>query len=187
MSGNIFPFNGKTPKIAADAFIAPTATIIGDVEIGPGSSIWFGTVLRGDTGPIRIGANCSVQDNSVLHVYHTDERPYPTILNDGVTIGHGVMIEGSEIGPKSLVGMNAVILPLSRIGSQSIVAAGAVVLMNATFPDRALIAGAPAKFKRELDDEAVAGNDFSIREYAELAQRYRAEMDGAEGRRAAAE
>ena len=176
MSGLILPFKGKWPKIADDCFIAPTATIIGDVEIGPGSSIWFGTVLRGDYGAIRVGAKCSVQDNAVLHVYHTENSSHPTVLHDNVTVGHGAVIEGSEICERSLIGMNAVILPLCKIGARSIVGAGSIVTGGQEFGEKSLIAGAPARFKRELPEEAAAGNDFSTSEYARLAQEYRAEM-----------
>jgi carbonic anhydrase/acetyltransferase-like protein (isoleucine patch superfamily) len=185
MSGLILPFKGKWPKIAEDCFIAPNATIIGDVEIGPGSSVWFGTVLRGDYGAIRVGAKCSIQDNAVLHVFHTETSSHPTVLHDGVTIGHGAVIEGSEICERSLVGMNAVILPLCKIGPRSIVGAGAVVTTGQEFPEKSLIAGAPAKFKRELSEEAASGNDFSISEYSRLAQEYRAEMADLDAKKSA--
>lgn len=108
----IYPFQGKRPRIHRSAWIAPNATIIGAVEIGPDSSIFYGCVLRGDVGPIRIGSRCNIQDNSVIHV----EREAPCILEDDVTVGHMAMLHGTHVGAGSLVGMSATLLSRSTIG-----------------------------------------------------------------------
>src|ERR1700687_5501754 len=114
----ILSYNGKTPKIGKGVFIAPTASIIGDVEIGDGASIWFGAVLRGDEAGIRIGANTSVQDNAVIHVY----EGHDTVIEDHVTIGHGAILEACHIGSHALIGMRAVVLNRARIGARSLIA-----------------------------------------------------------------
>src|SRR6202011_2080225 len=112
--------NGKTPKVHPSAFVAQTAVLIGDVEVGEKSSIWFGTVIRGDNGPIRIGARSNVQDNAVIHV----SEGSTTVIEDDVTIGHCAVLEDCRIGRGSLIGSNAVILNDAVIGEQSLVAAG---------------------------------------------------------------
>src|SRR5579864_4045327 len=118
----IVTFNGKTPKIGKGAFVAPTAALIGDVEIGEGASVWFGAVLRADEAAIRIGANTSVQDNVVIHVY----KGHDTIIEENVTIGHGAILEACRVGRGALIGMNAVVLNRSSVGEDALVAAGAV-------------------------------------------------------------
>jgi len=133
----IVEFDGITPRIGRDVFIAPTAVVVGDVEIGDGTSIWFGAVLRGDFGKIVIGPGCSIQDNVVVHVY----GEYSTVLGENVTIGHGCTLEGCRIGAGTVVGTNAVILPRTRIGEQVMIAAGSVVPEDADIPPRVLVAG----------------------------------------------
>ena len=145
----IIPFNGVSPKIADDVFVAPNATIIGDVEVGPGSSIWFGAVLRGDIGPIRIGWRTNLQDNVVVHL----DRDAPTTIGDDVTIGHGAIVHGTTIGSGTQVGMGTVILSRSRIGENCLIAAGAVVLEDAQVPDGSVVMGVPAKVKRDVTPE----------------------------------
>jgi carbonic anhydrase/acetyltransferase-like protein (isoleucine patch superfamily) len=138
----IIPFNGKTPRIHASVFLAPTAVIIGDVEIGAESSIWFGAVLRADHPDhgIRIGMRTSIQDNCVLHV----SARGATIVGDDVTIGHGAVFESCEIGAGALIGMNAVLLHGASIGAEALVAALSVVPAGMQVPVRTLVAGAPA-------------------------------------------
>lgn len=145
----ILPFDGKVPRIHESAFIAPNATIIGDVEIGPDSSVFYGCVLRADVGPIRIGARTNIQDNSVLHV----DRGVPCILGDDVTVGHMALVHGSNVGNGTLVGMKSTLLSRSVIGEGSLIAAGAVVLEDQVIPAKSLAAGIPAKVRRELSDE----------------------------------
>lgn len=164
----IIEYRGKRPKVAASAFIAPNAVLVGDVEVGEEASIWFGVVIRGDNGPIRIGKRTNVQDNAVLHV----SEGSATILEDDVSIGHCAILEDCRIGRNALVGSNAVVLNGATVGEQSLVAAGSVVAMNAALPPRVLAAGAPAVVKRELDAAAVAGLEHNGEEYVRLAHSY---------------
>ncbi|MDX1664064.1 MAG: gamma carbonic anhydrase family protein [Candidatus Promineifilaceae bacterium] len=166
----LIEFEGKRPRIGQNVFIAPTAMLIGDVEVGDNSSIWFGAVLRGDFGPIRVGPGCSVQDNVVLHVF----ADAPTVLEENVTVGHNSTLEGCYVGAGSVVGMNAVILPHAHLGRQVMVAAGSVVGEGAQFPERVLIAGAPATVKKELGGSALAWIGRAAGDYQELQARYRA-------------
>ncbi|MEZ2121946.1 gamma carbonic anhydrase family protein [Corynebacterium sp. CCM 9203] len=145
----ILPFNGVAPRIHASAFIAPNATIIGDVVIGPDSSVFYGCVLRGDVNAIRIGARTNIQDNCVMHV----DADAPCTLGDDVTAGHMALLHGTTVGDGTLVGMKAALLSRSRVGAGSLVAAGAVVLEGQEIPDRSLAAGVPAKVRRELSEE----------------------------------
>lgn len=144
----IIPYKGVSPQISPSAFIAPNATIIGDVIIEDGASIWFGAVLRGDMNAIRIGARTSIQDNCVVHCNH--ERA--TIVEADCTIGHGVIMEGCVIGRGTLVGMNATVLTRSTVGEECLIAAGSLVLEDAVIPPRVLAVGIPALVKRELSD-----------------------------------
>lgn len=145
----IIAVNGKTPKIHESAFIAPGATIIGDVEIGPDASVFYGCVLRADINAIRVGARTNIQDNCVLHV----DRDAACVLGDDVTVGHMALVHGSEVGDGTLVGMKATLLSRSRVGAGSLIAAGAVVLEGQEIPAKSLAAGIPAKVRRELSDE----------------------------------
>lgn len=149
----IISFQGKTPKIHPDAWVAPTATIIGDVEIGPDSSIWYGCVLRGDVNRIRIGARTNIQDNSVLHV----DADAPCILGDDVTVGHMALVHGTTVGDGTLIGMKSSLLSRSSVGKRALVAAGSVVLEGQEVPEQALVAGVPAKLRRTLDDAQADG------------------------------
>jgi len=137
----IVPFRGRTPRIAASAFVAPTATVIGDVTIGEEASVWFGAVLRGDVGRIEIGARTSVQDNAVLH---TTDR-IATIIGDDVTIGHGAVLEGCTVERGALVGMNAVVLHDAVVGEEALIGAGSVVTDGTKIPARTLAAGSASR------------------------------------------
>ena len=162
----IIPYRGKTPRIHPSAFIAPTAVLIGDVEVGEESSIWFGAVLRGDNGPIRIGNRTSVQDNAVLHVTKL------TQIDDDVTIGHGAIMEDCHVKRKALIGINAVLLNGSIIGEGSLVAAGSVVGERVEIPDHVLAAGVPAKVKKAIEGEAARWIDVAAEEYVHLSRAY---------------
>ena len=164
----IIEYRGKRPKIAASAFIAPTAVLIGDVEVGDESSIWFGTVIRGDNGPIRIGARSSVQDNAVVHV----SENCTTVIEDEVTVGHAAVLEDCRIGRGALIGSNAVVLNGATVGEQTLVAAGAVVAANAQIPPRVVVAGAPAVVKKPLEGAAVQWVQHGSIEYVELSRAY---------------
>ena len=171
----IIPFGGKTPSIAPDAFVAPTAVIIGDVTVGPEASIWFGAVLRGDDpdNGIVVGARTSVQDNCVIHVAWK-----PTVIGADCTIGHGAIFESCIIGDGTVVGMNAVILQDAEIGEQCVVAAGAVIREGEKIPPRSLVAGVPAKIRKTLEGSAARWVEGGGRHYVELSRRYLAEGIG---------
>lgn len=165
----IVTFNGKTPKIGKGAFVAPTASLIGDVEVGDGASVWFGAVLRGDEAGIRIGAHTSVQDNVVIHVY----KGHDTVIEERVTIGHGAILEACHVGAGALIGMNAVVLNRSKIGENAVVAAGSVVLEDQVVPPATLVAGAPAKIKKQLEGSAKTWSEVSSNAYVRLTREYR--------------
>ncbi|MDQ2681279.1 MAG: gamma carbonic anhydrase family protein [Candidatus Eremiobacteraeota bacterium] len=167
-------YRGKTPKVDPSAFIAPTAVLIGDVEVGAESSIWFGTVLRGDNGPIRIGARSSIQDNAVVHV---SEHGRTTIGND-VTVGHCAIMEDCLIKDHALIGSNAVILNGATVGERSLIAAGSVVGEGAQIPDGVVAAGAPAKVKKPLEGEAAKWIEVAANEYVKLSRSYLREEIG---------
>lgn len=143
----IRPFKDKHPRIASDAFIEESAQIVGDVVIGSLSSVWFGTVIRGDVNYIRIGGRTNVQDLSMLHV-QKDE--WPLVLGDMVTVGHGVKLHGCHIQDRCLIGIGAIILNGAVVESDSIVAAGALVTQGTIIPSGTLAMGAPARVKRNL-------------------------------------
>lgn len=145
----ILPFNGVHPRIHRSAWIAPNATIIGDVEIGPDSSVFYGCVLRADVGAIRLGARVNIQDNSVIH----EEADVACVLEDDVTVGHMAMLHGTHVGAGTLVGMKATLLSRSVVGPGSLIAAGALVLEGQEIPAKSLAAGIPAKVRRGLSDE----------------------------------
>jgi len=173
---NIISYKGITPRIHPTAFIAPTAVVIGNVEIGPDSSVWFGAVLRGDNPevPIEVGARTSIQDNCVLHV--SDRAP--TVVGDDVTVGHGAVFESCQIGSGSLIGMNAVLLHEAVIGESSIVGASSLVPERLEVPPRSLVVGVPARVRRELSDEAVKALLESADHYVELKNSYQQEWIG---------
>lgn len=148
----ILPFQGKVPRVHSTAWIAPGAVLIGDVEIGPAASVFYGAVLRGDVNRIRVGARSNIQDNSVLHV----DADAPCVLGEDVTVGHMALVHGARVGDGTLVGMKSALLSHSVIGSGSLIAAGAVVLEGAEIGDRVLAAGVPAKVRRELGAEESA-------------------------------
>lgn len=165
----IIPFNGKTPAIGADVFIAPTAVVIGDVTIGDGSSIWYGTVLRGDMAPIRIGAQTNIQD---LTMVHTDYG-HPAILGDRVSVGHRAVVHGCRVDDEALVGIGAVVLNGALVGRGAVVAAGTVVREGQQVPPGVLVAGIPAVVKREIDAEAAEVFRLPYRNYIALAEAHR--------------
>jgi carbonic anhydrase/acetyltransferase-like protein (isoleucine patch superfamily) len=173
----IYPFEGRTPRVHPSAFVAPTAVLIGDVEVGPESSIWFGAVLRGDhpRHGIVVGRRSSIQDNVVLHV--SDEGP--TVVGDDVTVGHGAAFESCRIENGALIGMNAVLLHRAVIGEQALVAALSVVPAGMRVPPRTLVAGAPATVRKELDGESADWVRDGGRHYVELSRQY---LSGGVGR-----
>jgi carbonic anhydrase/acetyltransferase-like protein (isoleucine patch superfamily) len=162
------PFQDKHPEIAPGVFIAPTAVVIGDVRIDRGASIWYGTVLRGDLAPIRIGADTNIQDNCTIH---TDVNK-PAVIGRRVTIGHNAVVHGCTIEERCLIGMNAVVLSGAYIKTGSIIGAGAVVKEGATVGPFQLLAGIPAVVKKQFGREILEMLDLPADEYLELALRH---------------
>ncbi len=167
----ILSFGGHTPRIGRDVFLAPNATIIGNVEIADGASVWFGAVVRGDIGPIRIGPRTNVQDLCCLHL---TEGVSKTVLGADITVGHGAILHGCTIGDRCLVGMGSVVLDNAVVGEGSVIAAGSVVTARSVIPPRSLVRGAPARIIREVNaTEAAMGPDGAAH-YLENARRFRA-------------
>jgi len=167
----IIPFAGHTPRVAADAFIAPGVVLIGDVEVGPGASIWFGSVLRGDVGPIRVGARTNIQDGTIVHV---DSHTYPTLIGADVTIGHCVLIHACTLEDGAFVGMRATVMDGAVVEGGGMVAAGALVTPGKRVRRGELWAGSPAKMWRALTQDDLDGFKSTVEHYAEKAHQFRA-------------
>ena len=174
----ILSFNGKTPKIAQSVFLAPTAVIIGDVEIGENASIWFGAVIRGDHPKHRIviGAGTSVQENAVIHV----GKSAPTMVGENVTIGHGAKFESCSIGNRTIIGMNAIILNDANVGRECVIAANSVVLEGTQIPDRSVVAGVPGTIKKVFDGSSADGMKVGGKHYIRVSRAYMNEGIGQE-------
>ncbi len=157
------------PNISDNAFVAPNATVIGDVVIEDDASIWFGAVLRGDIDKIRIGKNTSIQDNTVIHI---TGGKYPTIIGDNVIVGHGCILHGCTIKDNALIGMGAVVMDDVEIGKNSIVAAGAVVVPHTKIPDNSVVAGVPARVIREVKEGDLKEMERILGNYSRVAKNY---------------
>jgi carbonic anhydrase/acetyltransferase-like protein (isoleucine patch superfamily) len=169
--GTVLDFEGKSPQLADDVALLPGSIVLGDVEIGAGSSVWFNAVVRGDVNWIRIGERSNVQDGSMLHVTHDTA---PLRIGHEVTIGHMAMLHGCTIEDGCLIGMQATVLDGAIVGAESLVAAGSTVLEGMIIPPRSLVAGSPAKVKRPLSDEEVAKLRQSSANYLAYIERFRA-------------
>jgi len=167
-----FEYDGRRPRVHPDAYIAPTAVLIGDVEIGAGASVWFGAVLRGDEGGIRIGEGANVQDNAVIHC----AKDLPTVIERDVTIGHSALLEGCVVESGALVGMGATMLQRSRLGAGSMLAAGAVLGEGKTIPAGQLAAGVPATVKKALAGSSGEWVGTAAQHYRDRAAAYRAKL-----------
>jgi carbonic anhydrase/acetyltransferase-like protein (isoleucine patch superfamily) len=167
----IRPFRDKRPQIHPTAFIEESAQIIGDVWIGEESSVWFNAVLRGDVFYIRIGERTNIQDGTVIHVAN---GTHATILEDEVTVGHNATLHGCYIERGCLIGIGAIVMDGVRVGASSLVAAGALLSPGTQIPPRSLVMGAPARVKRPLTDEEVAGLNVFWQNYTELKKIYEA-------------
>ena len=172
----LLAFNGVTPTLAPDVFVAPGAMVIGDVTIGEGSSVWYNAVLRGDIAPIRIGKGSNVQDGAVLHV----DEGVPCVLGDGVVIGHGAVVHSATVGNGAMVAMHATLLSHAKIGDECIVGANALVAEGKEFPARSLIVGVPGKVLRDVTNEQAEAIRENARRYAAYAQKHRAAMSSQE-------
>ena len=165
----LYELDGVAPQVADSAWVADSAQVMGNVQLGADTSVWFGAVIRGDTETIVIGAGSNVQDASVLHA----DRGFPLVVGERVTVGHQVMLHGCDIGDGSLIGIGAVVLNGAKIGKNCLVGAGALVTEGKAFPDGSMIIGSPAKAIRELTPEQIAGLERSAQHYIENANRYR--------------
>ena len=170
-------YKGKWPKLGERVYVAEGAQIVGDVEIGDHSSVWFNCVIRGDVDIIRIGKHTNIQDGTIGHVVRNE---CPLILKDYVTVGHGVMMHGCTIESHCLIGMRATLMNNVVVGEYSIIGSGALVTERIKIPPRSLVIGMPAKVKRQLTDAEVAGIDEYARRYYEYKETYLA-MGGGTG------
>ncbi len=168
----IYAFAGNEPHVADDAFVAPTATLIGAVELGSEASVWFGAVLRADFDRITIGAGSCVQDNAVIHT----AEGVPTIVGTNVTIGHAAMLEGCVVEDGALVAMGAIVLQRARVRRGALVAAGSVVREGQEIPPGGLAAGVPAVVKKSVDGSSRRWVETAAAEYRELRRRYLEEL-----------
>jgi len=165
----VFELDGVAPRLGASAWVADSAQVIGNVELGDGANVWFGAVVRGDNEAVRIGRRTNIQDGSVLH----SDVGVPLTLGDDVTIGHMVMLHGCTIGDGSLIGMGAIILNGARIGKGCLVGAGSLVTERKEFPDGSMIMGSPAKVVRDVTPEQIAMFRQNALHYVENARRFR--------------
>jgi carbonic anhydrase/acetyltransferase-like protein (isoleucine patch superfamily) len=166
----IYELDQIAPRIAASAWVADSAQVMGDVTLSEDASVWFGAVVRGDTATITIGKGSNIQDASVLHA----DVGKPLTIGENVTVGHQVMLHGCTIGDGSLIGIGAIVLNGARIGKGCIVGAGSLVTEGKEFPDGSMILGSPAKAVRELTPEQQAGLRMSALHYTENARRFKA-------------
>ncbi|MEC5213593.1 carbonic anhydrase/acetyltransferase-like protein (isoleucine patch superfamily) [Polaromonas sp. CG_9.5] len=165
----IYQLDDLSPAIHDSAWVADSASVMGNVTLCEDSSVWFGVVIRGDTETITVGKGANIQDNSVLHADHG----MPLVIGDNVTVGHQVMLHGCTIGDGSLIGIQAVVLNGAKIGKNCLVGAGALVTEGKEFPDGCMILGSPAKAVRQLSDAQIEGLKMSAQHYIDNARRYK--------------
>uniref|UniRef100_A0A7C5V2J6 Gamma carbonic anhydrase family protein n=1 Tax=Caldicellulosiruptor owensensis TaxID=55205 RepID=A0A7C5V2J6_9FIRM len=165
----IISYKDKTPKIAPSAFVAENAVVIGDVEIGENSSVWFGCVIRCEENKIVIGKNTNIQDLTTIHTDHCCS----VIIGDNVTVGHNVVLHGCEIGNNVLIGMGSIIMNRSKIGDNCLIGAGSLITQDMVIPPNTLVFGRPAKVIRELTPEEIEKIAISAKEYIELSNEYK--------------
>ena len=163
----IYELDGVAPQVHTQAWVAPSAQVMGQVSVGAGASIWFGTVVRVDTERITIGADSNIQDASVLHA----DAGQPLVIGERVTVGHQAMLHGCTVGDESLIGIGAIVLNGAKIGKNCLVGAGALVTEGKEFPDGSMILGSPAKVVRQLTPEQIEGLRQSAQQYKTIAQR----------------
>jgi carbonic anhydrase/acetyltransferase-like protein (isoleucine patch superfamily) len=171
---SVHSLDGRAPVLAADAWIAGSASVIGNVSLGAGVSVWFGAVVRGDGEDITIGDLTNIQDLSVLHT----DTGFPLTIGPGCTIGHRAILHGCTIGENSLIGMGAILLNGARIGRDCLIGAGALVTEGKVIPDGSLVLGAPGRVVRSLTPDEIAANRRSAGHYAANAARFRAGLAG---------
>jgi carbonic anhydrase/acetyltransferase-like protein (isoleucine patch superfamily) len=175
----IVEYDGYRPRVARGAFVAPTAVLIGRVTVEAGASVWYGAVLRADHGAIHIGKGSSIQDNVVVHAHHDED----TRVGEGVTVGHGAVLEGCRVERGAVVGIRATVLPGAVIGEEALVAAGSVVPERMQVPARHVVAGIPARVKKPLSDNSLHWVEIAAPTYMKLAASYLRQGLGSEVRR----
>ena len=183
MPGHILPFRGIAPRIAADAFIAETAVVIGDVEIGAGASVWYGCVLRGDVNSIRIGPDTNLQDGTIIHCNHDRDGDYrqtgggePTRIGAGVVVGHMALLHACTVGDGAFIGMRSAVLDRATVEGGGMVAAGALVTPGKVVAAGEVWAGTPAKFMRAMREEERAQVPYLVAHYKDLAKAHGAKL-----------
>jgi carbonic anhydrase/acetyltransferase-like protein (isoleucine patch superfamily) len=167
-----FELGGKRPSVHPDAYIAPTAVLIGDVDIGAGASVWFGAVLRADEAQIKVGAGANVQDNAVIHC----AKNLPTLIEQNASVGHSAQLEGCVVEQDAVVGMGATMLQRSRLGKGSLLAAGAVLGEGSEVPAGHLAAGVPATVKKPLDGSSGNWVGITAQHYRDRAVAYKEKL-----------
>ncbi len=165
----LYEYRGKKPKVAPNAWVAPSANVVGDVEIGAGASVWFGATVRGDMSYVRIGPRTSVQDNCVIHT----EADGPTVIGSDVTLGHGAIVHDSVIGDNVLIGMGSVLIGGAHVGDGAVIAAGAVVLEGMEVPAGKVIVGVPGRIVRDARPDDARWTHAAAEHYVELSAWYR--------------
>jgi carbonic anhydrase/acetyltransferase-like protein (isoleucine patch superfamily) len=164
----LIPFQNKKPIVQDTSFIAPGAYLIGDIQVGKETSIWFNAVLRGDEDSIIIGDRCSIQDNTTIHL----NQGFPVVIEDEVTVGHNVVLHGCTIKSRSIIGMGSTILDGAIIGEECIIAANSLIPSGKVIPPRSLVIGSPGKVARELNDHDLEIIQLSIEAYVDKSYMY---------------
>jgi carbonic anhydrase/acetyltransferase-like protein (isoleucine patch superfamily) len=167
-----FELGGKRPTVHPDAYIAPTAVLIGDVDIGANASVWFGAVLRGDEAQISVGAGANIQDNAVIHC----AKNLPTVIEQDASVGHSAQLEGCVVEQGAVVGMGAIMLQRSRLGAGSLLAAGAVLGEGIEIPPGHMAAGVPARVKKPLEGSSGNWVGITAQHYRDRAVAYREKL-----------
>lgn len=175
------PYGSSSPRIHPLAYVAPNATLVGDVEVGEEASVWFGAVLRADGNRIVVGDRSNVQDGVMAHADPPDAGGNPVQIGADVTVGHGVILHGCRIGDRSLIGMGSVLLEGVQVGEDAFVAAGALLPEGTVVPDGTFVVGAPAAFRRPVGDRERALQAQAAQTYRDYAVRYRAQRDASSG------
>ena len=170
----LLPFEERSPSLGENTWVAPSASVVGDVVIGDGSSVWYGAVVRGDVLSVHIGRGTNIQDNAVIHV---STGRSPAVIGEGVTIGHGAVLHGCTVHDRALVGIGAIVLDDAVVGEESMVGAGALVTPGTHIPPRMLALGSPAKAVRPLTEAELSMLRASGPHYVALAGRHRSSAD----------
>lgn len=168
----LYAIDGKQPQLGSDAWVAPSADVIGDARLGDDASVWFGAVIRADNTPIIVGAGSNIQEGAMLH----SDPDAPLTVGTGCTIGHHAILHGCTVGNNVLIGMGAILLNHAVIGEGSIVGAGALVTENKVFPPHSLIVGSPARAVRALDEQALVKLENSADGYRRKSKVFAAEL-----------